>query len=208
MLLPRQPHREHRAFAGLARDRHVAAHHAGKLARDGKAQAGAAEALRGRGVGLGEFLEQFRLLLGRHADAGVGDGELDEARAVARPARGKLHLARVGELAGIAEQIEQDLAQPHRIDGERPEILLLLDQQAILVLFGQLPSGADNVNKITRGKRLFPRLSLRLRRLQRNPARSRRSLLISRSRSRRMSSLRTGSMSWIARHHWIVRRNS
>jgi hypothetical protein len=47
----RQPHRKFRAFAGLARDRHVAAHQAGELAGDGKAQ-GAAEALRGRGIGL------------------------------------------------------------------------------------------------------------------------------------------------------------
>ena len=76
MLLPRQPHREHRAFAGLARDRHVAAHHAGKLARDGKAQAGAAEFPRGQGVALRELGEQLRLLLRRHADAGIGDRKL------------------------------------------------------------------------------------------------------------------------------------
>jgi hypothetical protein len=29
------------------------------------------KALRGRGFGLGEFLEQLRLLLSRHADAGI-----------------------------------------------------------------------------------------------------------------------------------------
>ena len=50
------------------------AHRAGELAGDGEAQSGSAEALRRRGVGLGEFLEQLRLLLGCHADAGVGDG--------------------------------------------------------------------------------------------------------------------------------------
>jgi hypothetical protein len=37
--------------------------------------------LSGRGIGLGEFFEQLCLLLRRHADAGVGDGELDEAAA-------------------------------------------------------------------------------------------------------------------------------
>jgi hypothetical protein len=45
-------------FARLARHRHVATHHARKLAREGKAEPGAAEALRGRGIGLAEFLER------------------------------------------------------------------------------------------------------------------------------------------------------
>src|SRR5262249_9307455 len=45
----RQAHREHRAFARLARHRHIAAHHARELAREGKAEPRAAEALSGRG---------------------------------------------------------------------------------------------------------------------------------------------------------------
>src|SRR6478672_6591663 len=36
----RQPHREDRAFARLARHRDVAAHHAGELAGEGEAQVG------------------------------------------------------------------------------------------------------------------------------------------------------------------------
>ena len=63
-----------RAFARLARHCHVAAHHAGELAGDSKTKAGAAEALRGRGIGLGELLEQLCLLLRRHADASIGNG--------------------------------------------------------------------------------------------------------------------------------------
>src|SRR5215469_48798 len=73
----RQSHREHRALARLARHRHIAAHHARELAGDGKAEPGAAVAARGQGIGLGEVLEQFRLLLRRHADAAVGDCKLD-----------------------------------------------------------------------------------------------------------------------------------
>jgi hypothetical protein len=46
LAAPRQPHREHRALARLARQRHVAAHHARELAGDGKAESGAAEASR------------------------------------------------------------------------------------------------------------------------------------------------------------------
>jgi hypothetical protein len=42
----RQPHREHRALAQFAGYRHVAAHHARELARDDKAKAGPAVALR------------------------------------------------------------------------------------------------------------------------------------------------------------------
>jgi hypothetical protein len=70
----RQPHRKFRAFAGLARDCHVAAHQAGELAGDGEAQAGTAELLRGRGIGLfasGRVLKsassrEAGIILGRH----------------------------------------------------------------------------------------------------------------------------------------------
>jgi hypothetical protein len=54
----RQAHCKSRAFARLARHGHITAHHARELARDGEPKSGAAEALRGRGVGLGEILEQ------------------------------------------------------------------------------------------------------------------------------------------------------
>src|SRR5262249_14631787 len=67
----RQAHRKHRALARLARHGHVAAHHARELAGDGEAETGAAEAPRGRGIGLAELLEQLCLLLRRHANAGI-----------------------------------------------------------------------------------------------------------------------------------------
>src|SRR5262249_31806312 len=104
-----QPHGEHRALADLARNRHIAAHQARELASDGKPESRAPETLCSRGIGLGELLEQLGLLLRCHADPGVGDGKLDEAAAIAQLACPKLHLARFGELAGIAEEIEQDL---------------------------------------------------------------------------------------------------
>jgi hypothetical protein len=71
----RQPHREHRAFARLARHGHVAAHHARELAGNGKAKTSAAEALRGRGIGLAELLEHLSWLLRSHANAGVNEVE-------------------------------------------------------------------------------------------------------------------------------------
>src|SRR5215831_20330356 len=93
-LAPRQAEGEDRTLARLACYCHIAAHHPRELAGDGKAEAGAAEALSGRSVGLAECLEQLSLLLGRHANAGVGDSERDEAAAIAHPACRKLDLAR------------------------------------------------------------------------------------------------------------------
>src|SRR5262245_21320380 len=144
-LAPRQAHREHRALAWLARHRHVAAHHARKLAGDGQAEAGAAKALSGGSIGLAELFEELCLLLRGHADAGVGDGELDEVAAIAHLACRKLDLARFGELAGIAKKVEQDLPQPHGVDGQCAEVLLGVDNEAILVLLGKMSGGADDV---------------------------------------------------------------
>jgi hypothetical protein len=76
-LAPRQAHSKHRALARLARHRHIATHHARELAREGKAEPRPAVAARDQGIGLGEFLEQFRLLFGGQPDASIGDGKLD-----------------------------------------------------------------------------------------------------------------------------------
>src|SRR5215472_15900661 len=105
-LAPRQAHDEHRTFARLARHGHLAAHHARELAGDGEAETGTAKVLSGRSVSLAELLEQLGLLLRRHANAGVGDGELDETAAIAHLACRKLDFSRFGELASIAEEIE------------------------------------------------------------------------------------------------------
>src|SRR5260221_13208629 len=64
----RQAYGEHRPFARFARHGHVAAHHAGELAREGKAEPRSAVAPRGQGIGMGEFLKKFRLLFGGQAD--------------------------------------------------------------------------------------------------------------------------------------------
>src|SRR5262245_2169318 len=98
-----QPYREDRAFAQLARHRHIAPHHARELAGDGKAQPGAAETLRGGFIRLAELLEQLGLLLSRHADAGIGYGQLNPVAAVPDPTRSQLDLAFLRELAGIAQ---------------------------------------------------------------------------------------------------------
>ena len=89
--------------------------------RDAQAQAGAAVAPRGAGVGLGEGGEQpgQRVLI--HADAVVGDAEvqhrllyaaLDQARTHGNPTRSPRSAA---ELDRVAGQVEQHLAQPRRV---------------------------------------------------------------------------------------------
>ena len=98
-----QQNREYRALARFARHRYVAAHLARELASDGKAKPGPTIAPRGQGIGLGEVLEQFRLLLRRHADAGIGNCKLDPLASVRHLAHPQSDLALFRELAGIAQ---------------------------------------------------------------------------------------------------------
>jgi hypothetical protein len=53
--------------------------------------------------------------------------------------------SRFGELAGIAQEIEQDLPQPHGVHGQCAEVLLGVNDEAVLVLLGKLPGGVDNI---------------------------------------------------------------
>src|SRR5262249_7013090 len=118
-----------RTLAGFARHGHVAAHHARELAGDRKAQPRPAVAPRGCGISLAEFLEQLGLLLRTHADASVGDRELNPVATVGDPARPQRDLALLGELKGIAQQIEQNLPQPHGVNGQCAEVLLDVDDE-------------------------------------------------------------------------------
>ena len=96
-------------------------------------------------IRLAELLEQLRLLLRGHADAGVGDGQLDPVAAVPDPARLQLDLALFGELAGIAQEIEQNLPQPHGVHGQGTKVLLCFDHQPVLILLGELTCGPDDL---------------------------------------------------------------
>src|SRR5262249_18683314 len=99
---PPEAPRKDRPFPGLARHRHVPAHYARELAGDAQAEAGAAVLPCGRRIGLGELLEQLGLLLRTHADASVGDRQLNPVATVSDPARPQRDLALLGELKGIA----------------------------------------------------------------------------------------------------------
>ena len=102
-------------------DRELAAQQAGDFAADRQAQAGAAVLAAGGAVGLLEGLEDDPLLVLRDADAGVLDREgedlaglVERSLAVSSrsaAARPQLHLAALGELEGVGEQVLEDLLQ-------------------------------------------------------------------------------------------------
>src|SRR6185436_7994107 len=72
-----KPDGEGRSFANFALHRDVPAHELAELAADGQAQSGAAVLLRRGNIRLLEGLEKFPQLLWRHADAAVGDHEVE-----------------------------------------------------------------------------------------------------------------------------------
>jgi hypothetical protein len=101
--LGRQADGEGRPLARYARHPDIAAHQPAQPAADREPEPGPAELPRRRRVGLGEFLEQPAELFLGHADAGVGDGEIDPVlTGLFRARNTQPHRAALGEFAGIA----------------------------------------------------------------------------------------------------------
>ena len=98
-------------------DGDASAHHLHERRGDGETQAGAAEPAGRRPVGLAEGFEDRLLLVLGDADAGVGDREVEHRAAVVPRvfADRHEHVTRLGELDGVADQIGDDLLQPHRV---------------------------------------------------------------------------------------------
>src|SRR5579863_8151450 len=112
----RQPHLEPkcRAAAGRAVDADFAAHQGGELRADGQSQTGAAIFSRRERVRLAEGIEYAALDFLGYADARVDDLESQQAIRAGCPYPHD-NLAGVRELDGVADEIDEDLAQPHRI---------------------------------------------------------------------------------------------
>nr|GEU28571.1 hypothetical protein [Tanacetum cinerariifolium] len=88
---------------------------------DGQSQAGAAEAPRGRRVGLGERREQARHLLFAQADARVAHGKAQQRGTAVRRRQAphpQRHFALPGELDGVAGQVDQHLLQAQGVAHE------------------------------------------------------------------------------------------
>ena len=92
-------------------------HQVDQALADDQAEAGSAVDTRGRGVCLGERLEQLGRGFGRQADAGIAHGEGYFVVAARFAALADLDgdTAAFGELDRVADQVGQDLAQAHRI---------------------------------------------------------------------------------------------
>src|SRR6516164_1467964 len=103
----RQTDRKRRAAAGLALDGYVATHHLTEAFADRESKPRAAVFARCRCIGLRELLEQPALLLRRHADAGIGNGERDPVALVFLPLP---HIdgdaAALGKFVGVAQKVQ------------------------------------------------------------------------------------------------------
>jgi len=81
---------------------------------------------------LGKLLEQLAHLLGRHADAGVGNRERDPAAAVLLSlVSGDGDSAFLGELVGVARKVEQGLSQPRLVGMDGAEVRWAVDDEAV-----------------------------------------------------------------------------
>ncbi len=100
--------------AGLRLD--APAHPRGEAAGDGEAEARALVAVGALLVALLEFLEQARQALLRDARPRIGDGH---GEPVAAEGQGDADAAALGELDGVAGEVEQDLAEAVGIADQR-----------------------------------------------------------------------------------------
>ncbi len=106
-----------RSFAFGAFDADNAAHHFNQLFRDGKAKPRAAIFARCGDIGLYEFFKYNLALVFGNADTRIFDTEEKHriAGLVARARDIYLHIADIGELDRIADQVAHNLLQPCRI---------------------------------------------------------------------------------------------
>jgi hypothetical protein len=121
-VLPGQPEGEGERASPplLAGHADLAAHELDKLPADGEAQPAAPVDASGRGVGLGERLEQHRAAPRTDPDTGVDDLDAHENALAGVLGHDGAHddFARLGELHGVAHQIREDLTDAARIPSQ------------------------------------------------------------------------------------------
>src|SRR5690606_12168224 len=96
---------------------HAPAHDLGEAFADRQTETGAAVFPRGGGVHLTERTEDAIMSLGRDADARVAHGKEEPATAgfVGVDADGDLHFPALGELEGVADQVDENLTHPGEV---------------------------------------------------------------------------------------------
>src|SRR5262249_23192683 len=117
-----------------------AAHQARQAARNGQAEPGAAVHARAARIGLFEFIKNHIEFVRCNADAGVGDGN---RHATVRRVRLQTHAAALGELRGVAQQVDYDLQQLLFIDKHRRQGGVYLLYQLYCIGLDQRLYGAD-----------------------------------------------------------------
>lgn len=133
-----------RACTRRAFDADGAAHHRRQVLTNRQAQTRAAVAPSGAGVGLKKRLKQLLLLFRRDADAGVAHRKLDHCTIPAAVTPGYVDedITGGGELDGVADQIDEDLAQPRGVgDQASGHVIVDLVEQVEVFL---LRRGADD----------------------------------------------------------------
>ena len=120
----REANREGRALSGRARDGDVAAHHAAEAPADRQAEAGPAVLARGRGVGLRELLEQPAPSARRSCRCPCPRPRMltqSRPRSSGWRVTATVIAPALGELAGVAGEVEQRLAEPRRVGPDHAE---------------------------------------------------------------------------------------
>ncbi len=113
---------ERAAGAGGASDDDFAAHHLNQTLGDGESETGAPEASGGGGIDLGEGGEEPGDVGGGDADAGVGDGKAQFGQVVegGDGFDAQDDFAAVSEFDAVAEEVDEDLAEPAVVADEVP----------------------------------------------------------------------------------------
>ena len=109
------------ALAQRAVQAQLPAHQGDQAFANGQAQASAAKTPGGGGLGLGEAVKDVFLVLRGDANAAVAHGntQRDLRGAVCQHLDLHQHLAVLGELDGIAPQVDEHLLQPHGVARQR-----------------------------------------------------------------------------------------
>ena len=160
-LLEHDADGERRADAFLAFDLDGAVHHGDDLLCDGHAQAAAAVSVRRSCIFLGERAEQLGQEVLVHADSRVLDDELDGAIvgfAVFEPGREADASGHIGELDGIAQDVDEDLLELRVVADEQAGDIaayLVLVVEALLAAL-VVDDDVDLRKEVVEGKLLFP----------------------------------------------------
>jgi hypothetical protein len=132
-------------------------HEFGEAVGDGEAETGAAEAARGSGIDLGEGPEEAVHPVGRDADAGVADAEVElEGLAGGDALDGEEDLAAGGELDRVADEVEEDLLEARAVaQKEAGDIGIDKETKLEVLLLGlgaaEVEDGLDDGADVDRG---------------------------------------------------------